>query len=95
MIPCQELKSKSLIRVEFLSKQYLSKQSTESYEYKIAKSSSSSMSWKLNTPLTEKDTMDRGAWIKIQKERHAGGLKRKDKSPKAQKVQNGMGMRNK
>ena len=30
--------------------------------------------------------MDRGAWIKkIQKERHAGGLKRNDKSPKAKK----------
>ena len=32
---------------------------------------------------------------KIQKERHAGGLKRKDKSRKPQKVKNGMGMRNK
>ena len=28
-------------------KQYLSKQSTESYKYKFAKSSSSSVSWKL------------------------------------------------
>ena len=45
-----------------------------------------SVSWKLNTSLTQKDTLDRGAWIKIQKERHAGGLK-KDKSPKAQKMQ--------
>ena len=41
-------------------------------------SSSPSMSWKLNTSLTQKDTMDRGSWNKIQKERHAGGLK-KDK----------------
>ena len=32
--------------------------------------------------------MDRGASIKIQKERHAGGL-RKDKIPKSQKVQHG------
>ena len=32
---------------------------------------------------------------KIQKERHAGGIERKDKSPKAQKEQNGMGMKNK
>ena len=31
---------------------------------------------------------------KIQKERHIGGLG-KDKSSKAQKLQNGMGMRNK
>ena len=46
--------------------------------------SSPSVSWKLNTSLTQKDTMDRGSWIKIQKERHAGGLKRK-KGPKAQK----------
>ena len=38
---------------------------------------------KLNTSLTQKDTMDRGAWIKIQKERHEEDLK--DKSPKAQK----------
>ena len=61
MIPCQELKPKSLIRVEFLRKQYLSKQSTESCEYKIAESSSPSVSWKLNISLTQKDTMDRGA----------------------------------
>ena len=26
---------------------------------------SPSMSWKLNTSLTQKDTMDRGAWLKI------------------------------
>ena len=31
------------------------------------------------------DTMDRGAWIKISERRQKGGLKRKDKSPKAQK----------
>ena len=48
-------------------------------------SSSLSMIWKLNTSLTQKDTMDRGAWIKNLERRHAGGLKRKDKSPKAQK----------
>ena len=47
------------------------------------------MSWKLNTSLTQKDTIDRGAWIKVEKERHAGGLKGKDKSPKAQKSANG------
>ena len=55
----KENKSRKLLR-----KQYVSKQSNESYEYKIAKSSSSSVSWKLNTSLTQKDTMDRGAWIK-------------------------------
>ena len=36
--------------------------------------------------LSQKDTMDRGAWIKIQKERHAGGLIWNDKSSKARKV---------
>ena len=40
---------------------------------------------KINTSLTQKDTMDRGAWIKISERRQKGGLKRKDKSPKAQK----------
>ena len=55
---------------KILTKQYVSKQSTELYEYKIPKSYFPSMSWKLNTSLTQKDTMDRGAWIKIQKERH-------------------------
>ena len=34
------------------------------------------MSWKLNISLTEKDTMDTGAWIKISERRQAGGLKR-------------------
>ena len=58
----KENKSKKLLR-----KQYVSKQSTESYEYKIAKSYSPSVSWKLNTSLTQKDTMDRGAWIKFRK----------------------------
>ena len=43
---------------------------------------SPSMSWKLNTSLTQKDTMDRGAWIKIPKERHAGGLKKDKKVQK-------------
>ena len=95
MIPCQELKAKRLKRVKkLLRKKCISKQSTKSYEYKIAKSSSPSVSWKINTSLTQKDTMDRGAWIKFQKERHEEDSK--DKSPKKhKKVQNGMGMRNK
>ena len=54
----KENKSQKLLR-----KQYVSRQSTEPYEYKIAKSSSLFVSWKLNTSLTQKDTMDRGAWI--------------------------------
>ena len=83
-----------MLRIEFqkanksqklLRKQYVSKQSTELYEYKIAKSSSLSVSWKLNISLTQKDTMDRGASIKIQKERHAGGLKKGPKGPKHKK----------
>ena len=43
------------------------------------------LSWKLNTSLTQKDTMDRGAWIKIQKERHAGGLICKGQKSKSTK----------
>ena len=45
-------------------------------------SSSPSVRWKLNTSLTKKDTKDRGAWIKIQKERHVGGLKKEKKVQK-------------
>ena len=52
---------------------------------RIAKSSSPSMSWKLNTSLTQKGTMDRGAWIKIQKERHAWGLIWKGKKSESTK----------
>ena len=64
MIPCQELKAKRLIRFKTPKKAICIKQSTESYKYKIAKSSSPSASWKLNTSLTQKDTMDRRSWIK-------------------------------
>ena len=49
-------------------------------------SSSPSVSWKLHTSLTQKDTMDRGAWIKNSERRHAGGL-RKDEKSKSTKVQ--------
>ena len=54
------------------------------YQNKVLnyQSSSPSVSWKLNTSLTQKDTMDRGARIKIQKERHAGGLKKDKKVQK-------------
>ena len=50
-------------------------------------SSSLSVRWKLNTSLTQKDTMDRGSWIKKFIKKAKGGLKRKDKSPKAQKCE--------
>ena len=83
MISCQELKAKRLRRVKTPKEKCISKQSTKSYEYKIAKSSSPSVRWKLNISLTQKDTMDRGAWIKIQKERHEQVSK--DKSPKSTK----------
>ena len=86
MIPCQELKAKRQIRVKKpLRKQYISKQSTESYEYKIAKSSSPFVSWKLNTSLTQKDTMDRGAWIKNSERKAWGGLKRTKNSKSTKK----------
>ena len=39
----------------------------------------------MNTSLTQKDTMDRGAWMKIQKERHAGGLVRKGQKSRKHK----------
>ena len=69
----KENKSQNLLR-----KKYVSKQSTEPYEYKISKVLLRPWSWKMNTSLTQKDTMDRGAWIKNSERRHAGGL-RKDK----------------
>ena len=88
-------KPKGYEESKLLRKQCVWKQSAESYEYKIAKSSSPSVSWKLNTSLTQKDTMDRGAWIKnFLERRYAGGLNKGQKS-KSTKVQNGMGMRNK
>ena len=39
-------------------------------------SSSPFMSWKLNTSLTQNDTMDRGAWIKYSERKAWEGLKR-------------------
>ena len=62
-IECQKANK----RQKLLRKQYVSKQSTELYEYKIAKSSSPSVSWKLNISLTQKYTMDRRAWVKVHK----------------------------
>ena len=85
MIPCQELKAKRLIRVKTTNKTICIKQSTESYKYKIAKSSSPSVSWKLNTSLTQKDTMDKGSWIKNSERKAWGGLKRKKKSKSTKK----------
>ena len=87
-------KPKGLKESKLLRKQCISKQSTKSYEYKIAKSSSPSVSWKLNTSLTQKDTMDRRAWIKKFRKK---GMRRtqRTKVQKHKKVQNGMGMRNK
>ena len=54
----KENKSQNLLR-----KQYVSKQTTEQYEYKIAKFFSV-CELKIKS-LTQKDTMDRGAWMKI------------------------------
>ena len=69
----KENKSQNLLRM-----QYVSKQSTKPYEYKIAKVLLCPWAKKINTSLTQKDTMDRGAWIKNSERRHAEGL-RKDK----------------
>ena len=52
----KENKSQNLLR-----NQYVSKQSTEPYEYKIAKVLLCPWAEKINTSLTQKDTMDRGA----------------------------------
>ena len=86
MIPCQEVKSKRKIRVKISSKnQYVSNQSTEPYQYNIAKVILHVWAEKINTSLTQKDTVDRGAWIKkIQKEGMQEDSER-TKSPKAQK----------
>ena len=58
-------------------------------------SSSPSVSWKLNTSLTQKDTMDRGAWIKKFRKKEKRRTQKKGQKSKSTKVQNGMGMRNK
>ena len=44
-----------------LKKQYISKQRYQKHEFKIAKSSSPFVRLKVNSFLTQKDTMDRGA----------------------------------
>ena len=81
-IECQKAnKSQKLLR-----KQYVSKQSTELYEYKIAKSSSPSMSWKLNISLTQKDTMDRGAWIKNSERKACRRTQMKGQKSKSTKI---------
>ena len=61
-----------------LRKKYVSKKSTKPYEYKIAKVLLCPWAEKINTSLTQKDTVDRGVWIKNSERRHVGGL-RKDK----------------
>ena len=57
-------------------------------------SSSPSVRWKINTSLTQKDTMDRGAWIKNFREKAKRRTQNKGQKSKSTKVQNGMGMRN-
>ena len=52
----KENKSQNILR-----KKYVSKQSTEPYEYKISKVLLHLWAEKINTSLTQKDTMDRGA----------------------------------
>ena len=84
MIPCQELKAKRIIRVKTPKKTICIKQSIESYKYKIAKSSSPSVSWKLNTSLTQKDTMDRRAWIKKFRKK---GMRRTQRNKKFTSIQ--------
>ena len=69
-MPFQELKYKRLIRVKNPKKAIFIETNYWFIWVQTAKSSSLSVSWKLNASLTQKDTMDRGAWIKIQKERH-------------------------
>ena len=53
----KENKSQNILR-----KKYVSKQSVEPYEYKIAKVLLRPWAEKINTSLTQKDAMDRGAW---------------------------------
>ena len=47
----------------------------QKHESQIAKSSSPSVRWKVNSSLTQKDTTDRGAWINSER-KEDGGLKR-------------------
>ena len=46
----------------------------QKHEYQSAKSSSPSMRWKVNTSLTQKDTMDGRAWIKNSERKAGEGL---------------------
>ena len=65
-MPCQELKAKGIIRVRTPKKKTIVIETKYWIIWvQIAKSSSPSMSWKLNASLTQKDIMDRRAWIKF------------------------------
>ena len=84
MIPCQELKAKRQIRVKISYRSNM-------YQNKVLNHISTRLpnffsvcELKINISLTQKDTMDRGAWIKFQKEGMREDSKR-TKSAKAQK----------
>ena len=79
MIPCQELKAKWIIRVRNPKKENIIKAKYWIMWVQIAKSSSPSVSWKLNVSLTQKDTMDRRAWIKFRRK----GIRRTQKDIKS------------
>ena len=86
-------KPKSCSESKLLKEAIHIKEKYQKHEYQFSKSSSSSMSWKVNTSLTQKDTMDRRAWIKF---REKGIWKtQKNKRFKRHKSAIGMGMRNK
>ena len=61
MIPCQDLKILEPIKSQNPKRRNTYQSKVSKHEYRIAKSSSSSMSLKVNTSLTQKDTMDRRA----------------------------------
>ena len=79
MIPCQDLKILEAIKSQTPKRSNTYQSKVLKHEYIIAKSSSLSVSWKVNTSLTQKDTMDRGDWIKNSERKAWGGLKRTKK----------------
>ena len=79
MIPCQKLNAKRLIRVKTPKKAIFIKTKYWIIWVQIAKSSSPSVSWKLNASLTQKDTMDRRSWIKFRRK----GIRRTQKDIKS------------
>ena len=71
MIPCQELKAKRLIRVKTPKKEICIKTKYWIIWVQNSQNFFSVRELKVNRSVTQKDTMDRGAWIKKKSKRKA------------------------